>query len=404
MSSGQSKAGTETLVSREIDVLAEKQFNVGTSRLVERGQRDRSASSLVYGITPPKHRPLTSESPPGRICSETADSRQDYNPPVGGNDHTSRRPISVAKVDSTQENVGSNPDQAILISVFHGSRKLLYQIAGMAAYYMPWPIPPALLLLLIPCSVSNNDLAVDKLSTGSAGMKGRGKREIPEKTRRPTASSCTIPICENPVTRPGIEPGSPLGGRRAWESLSHRGLLMRLCLIFKTFTGHFRVNVIDFGREGKKIMCPKTPFGSALVLSIATVTERIWSSITLISDSVNVTLRMGLPIAVVDKQHCSLQTGFRNAVGPCIQCFNDFTSCFAMSLHCKCITQKTLLAVRPGVACLQPDGGNRRSPRKPAGQRHRPVRFPYAKIRSDPAGDFPQIALMGGEQAKRSAP
>ncbi|KAJ8893087.1 hypothetical protein PR048_005670 [Dryococelus australis] len=46
-----------------------------------------------------------------------------------------------------------------------------------------------------------------------AGMKGQGKREIPEKTRRPTASSRTIPTCENPVTRPGIEPGSPL-----WEA------------------------------------------------------------------------------------------------------------------------------------------------------------------------------------------
>ncbi|KAJ8880930.1 hypothetical protein PR048_017403 [Dryococelus australis] len=38
-------------------------------------------------------------------------------------------------------------------------------------------------------------------------MKGRGKREIPEKTRRPAALSGTIPACENPgVTRPGIEP------------------------------------------------------------------------------------------------------------------------------------------------------------------------------------------------------
>ncbi|KAJ8897579.1 hypothetical protein PR048_002928 [Dryococelus australis] len=33
-------------------------------------------------------------------------------------------------------------------------------------------------------------------------------REIPAKTRRTTASSGTIPTCENPVTRPGIEPGS----------------------------------------------------------------------------------------------------------------------------------------------------------------------------------------------------
>ncbi|KAJ8883145.1 hypothetical protein PR048_014985 [Dryococelus australis] len=36
-----------------------------------------------------------------------------------------------------------------------------------------------------------------------AGMKGWGKREIPEKTCRPTESAGTIPTCENPVTRPG---------------------------------------------------------------------------------------------------------------------------------------------------------------------------------------------------------
>ncbi|KAJ8865748.1 hypothetical protein PR048_033269 [Dryococelus australis] len=38
---------------------------------------------------------------------------------------------------------------------------------------------------------------------------GGGKREIPEKTRRPTASSGTISNFENPVAQPGIEPGSP---------------------------------------------------------------------------------------------------------------------------------------------------------------------------------------------------
>ncbi|KAJ8896278.1 hypothetical protein PR048_001622 [Dryococelus australis] len=38
-------------------------------------------------------------------------------------------------------------------------------------------------------------------------MRGRGKREIPEKTRRAVASSGTIPTCENPgVARPGTEP------------------------------------------------------------------------------------------------------------------------------------------------------------------------------------------------------
>ncbi|KAJ8895472.1 hypothetical protein PR048_000805, partial [Dryococelus australis] len=37
-----------------------------------------------------------------------------------------------------------------------------------------------------------------------------GERKIPEKTCRPAASSSTIPTCENPgVTQQGIEPGSP---------------------------------------------------------------------------------------------------------------------------------------------------------------------------------------------------
>ncbi|KAJ8879895.1 hypothetical protein PR048_020515 [Dryococelus australis] len=43
-------------------------------------------------------------------------------------------------------------------------------------------------------------------------MQGRTKQEIPEKTRRPVASSGTIPTRENPVTRPGIEPCS------SWEA------------------------------------------------------------------------------------------------------------------------------------------------------------------------------------------
>ncbi|KAJ8865885.1 hypothetical protein PR048_033408 [Dryococelus australis] len=36
-----------------------------------------------------------------------------------------------------------------------------------------------------------------------------GKRDIPEKTRQPTAASGTIPTCGNPVTRQGFELGSP---------------------------------------------------------------------------------------------------------------------------------------------------------------------------------------------------
>ncbi|KAJ8891063.1 hypothetical protein PR048_010572 [Dryococelus australis] len=50
---------------------------------------------------------------------------------------------------------------------------------------------------------------VIEVTWSGAGVKGLRKREIPEKTRRPRASSGTISTCENPVTRPGIEPGSP---------------------------------------------------------------------------------------------------------------------------------------------------------------------------------------------------
>ncbi|KAJ8894764.1 hypothetical protein PR048_000071 [Dryococelus australis] len=58
--------------------------------------------------------------------------------------------------------------------------------------------------------IGSRDLCVDP------SFSGRGKRENPEKTHRPMASSGTIPTYENPVTRPGIEPGSPWwGGERA---------------------------------------------------------------------------------------------------------------------------------------------------------------------------------------------
>ncbi|KAJ8880032.1 hypothetical protein PR048_020654 [Dryococelus australis] len=63
----------------------------------------------------------------------------------------------------------------------------------------------AMEMLIPPC------VSLSSLEAGhGTGMKGRGgKGEIPEKTRRPTASSGSIPTCENPVTRPRIEPGSP---------------------------------------------------------------------------------------------------------------------------------------------------------------------------------------------------
>ncbi|KAJ8887817.1 hypothetical protein PR048_014035 [Dryococelus australis] len=59
--------------------------------------------------------------------------------------------------------------------------------------------------------VQGSRLAACSYETSSAApeLRGGGKREILEKTRRPMASSGTVPTCENPFTRSGIEPGSP---------------------------------------------------------------------------------------------------------------------------------------------------------------------------------------------------
>ncbi|KAJ8890648.1 hypothetical protein PR048_010157 [Dryococelus australis] len=50
---------------------------------------------------------------------------------------------------------------------------------------------------------------VTEVSMEKCQNEGTGETGDPEKTRRPTVLCGTIPTCENPVTRPGIEPGSP---------------------------------------------------------------------------------------------------------------------------------------------------------------------------------------------------
>ncbi|KAJ8889039.1 hypothetical protein PR048_008533 [Dryococelus australis] len=56
---------------------------------------------------------------------------------------------------------------------------------------------------------------MENLPVRCAMFQKGGEREIPEKTRQPTASSGTIPTCENPVTRPEIESGSPWWANRS---------------------------------------------------------------------------------------------------------------------------------------------------------------------------------------------
>ncbi|KAJ8888418.1 hypothetical protein PR048_007908 [Dryococelus australis] len=64
----------------------------------------------------------------------------------------------------------------------------------------------------LECEVVWAALSGELLRADAPEIKGQWKREITEKTRRPTASSGTIPTCENPVTQPGTELGSPCWG------------------------------------------------------------------------------------------------------------------------------------------------------------------------------------------------
>ncbi|KAJ8881452.1 hypothetical protein PR048_017933 [Dryococelus australis] len=104
-------------------------------------------------------------------------------------------------------------------------------------------------------------VAMDKLSTRvkrreyrtAPEFKGGRKREIPKKTRRPAASSGTIPTYENPgVTPPGIEPGlsrgetSSLATTPPWPLISLNNLCAdkyksRRCVAFsEIFYGYTR--------------------------------------------------------------------------------------------------------------------------------------------------------------------
>ncbi|KAJ8869183.1 hypothetical protein PR048_030753 [Dryococelus australis] len=87
-------------------------------------------------------------------------------------------------------------------------------------------------------------LGIEPRSTCDAGMKGRGKWENPEKTRRRVASSSTIPTCEGAgATPPGIEPAPRLTstGRACWSaSMGAAGLLppVKTMTAFRSLVRH----------------------------------------------------------------------------------------------------------------------------------------------------------------------
>ncbi|KAJ8872671.1 hypothetical protein PR048_026282 [Dryococelus australis] len=126
-----------------------------------------------------------------------------------------------------REDSGSIPGPAILISTFHGSPKLLRAKFGRGPKQSPWPIPSPIPRPCAACTVSN-DLAVNetnRIRLERASQKhssdthktpyDRVKRcrerkinikapervnvDFPEKSRRPEASSGTMPSCEDPA-------------------------------------------------------------------------------------------------------------------------------------------------------------------------------------------------------------
>ncbi|KAJ8879278.1 hypothetical protein PR048_019885 [Dryococelus australis] len=101
---------------------------------------------------------------------------------------------------------------------------------------------------------------VELRDLGVSQLRGRGKREISEKIRRPTASSDTIPTCENLVMSPGFDPGSP------WRILSSARPPSQLLRMPKICTRHklpsmygiFTIMYVNFTPECGNFTSPCT--------------------------------------------------------------------------------------------------------------------------------------------------
>ncbi|KAJ8880059.1 hypothetical protein PR048_020682 [Dryococelus australis] len=117
----------------------------------------------------------------------------------------------------------SRSGTSVRLSSFHLGYRLASRLL-VADWLTPFQnIGAAVRFCILNCSVAvlcipicdhpigSHDTGHAYYTTQVQNWPGGGGREleIPEKTRRPTVSSGTIPSCENLVTRPGIEPGSP---------------------------------------------------------------------------------------------------------------------------------------------------------------------------------------------------
>ncbi|KAJ8895394.1 hypothetical protein PR048_000726 [Dryococelus australis] len=132
-----------------------------------------------------------------------------------------------------------------------------------------------------------------------------GKREIPEKTRRPAASSGTIPTCENPVTRPGIEPGPPW-----WEASRITTLppwpRRRWCLeiIWESLTRVVEADGLLRGHRRQRLGRRRAPPGGRRVEAVA-VRQRVLAGVVAVD--VGQPLQMVQPglVVVVGGEDCT---------------------------------------------------------------------------------------------------
>ncbi|KAJ8879193.1 hypothetical protein PR048_019799 [Dryococelus australis] len=231
--------------------------------------------------------------------------------------------------------------------------------------------------------------------SGSTIMQGRGKREIPEKTRRPKASSGTIP-----EARPGIEPGSPWWEASKLTAQPPWPLLMTNC----------RTKILRTREPMSKFRAKDL---SLKYLSGVALEASQLENIRLQNRTAQLNLRQDSqrPVASVrpsitfesrtrqDEWHCTLRKQYRASVSqpeitlyfnsPTVRVLRIVFICVVMFASNRVLVQACLgssdgeigeYGAAPECKGLE----NGRSSRKPADQRRREARFPYATIREWP--------------------
>ncbi|KAJ8880486.1 hypothetical protein PR048_016956 [Dryococelus australis] len=223
--------------------------------------------------------------------------------------------------------------------------------------------------------------------------RGRVKRKILEKTRRPTASSGTIPTCENPAIRPGFEPGSPcalLGQRKEKNNAGkpQAGTLTaprHAAVMHKTVKGDDLP--IRVGSTQPSCQLGTLPLTDCQDLAIlyeiesSRVRSRSWAS-PWPSSTLNPPRGHGASLRG--------RATFANVVASAYDTRPKWPRQPPGNLSPRVSGQdqsQEPTRVKRGEYGTAPEckgGGNGRSPRKPTDQRHRPARCSRAKIQERP--------------------